>query len=448
MYDFLLNNAQGYHTTANIIPILLGASHESLKKIIDKLNKNNKADNNAFKYIQEHSLYKFYERLGYVTALDWDTAKDNFNNFIGKTVYTDHAPLDFWRAARRVFRYDDFSSTLKCFGDKNHHTYLLNYLNGFNINYRGYNRFGYFHISIGHEWSGLNIRTLDKNLVEFFTDFFKENNADEDFVLMITGDHGRAITEWDLYIEGLMENELPIHLLITNKNTINRFGLKAHENLRYNSKRLVSRSDWYVTLKHLAIFPYGNLDISSDTYKAFKNESLSMNAASLFLEKIPDNRMCEDVNIEKSICSCISYDKMTSEVVKETSKMALNKTIELINASLKEKALCNKITIKNVLSLEEFILKEDETRVSYQIRLNFTIIELPNIRFEAILHAAEKNCFKEYIVHKKVNTPRFELELVTKQATFESYLQVLYIDILDQHECKYSNSILEFNSPK
>ena len=449
IYDFLINNAHDYHTTANLIPILFGKSFEDHENITRNLKRANPDDNNAYKYLQERSIWKFYEKLGYVTAFDWDTMKDNFNNYIGKKVYADHTPLNFWSAASRVFEYDDFTPKQNCFGEKRHQYFVLEYLNQFNRKYEGRNRFGYFHISVGHEWWGIFIKTLDQDFIPFFEEFFNYyDNVDENFVLMISGDHGRSISEWDLSIEGLMESELPVHMLITNKGLMNKFGKGTHENLLHNTKRLVSRADWHVTLKHLALIPYGNIDISSETYENFKSESISNNSISLFLEKIPDNRVCEDVTIPKAYCSCRNYENITSEVVKLAALTVLNQTIEKINSSiLKKKNSCKSIQVKEIINIESFILRYDKVFNSLQIKIIIKISDFPYIRLQFIIYAAEDLVFREMISRKKINTPIHHFEYFIENIKFLLKIQVFSVELLDTHICIYDNSVIEILYP-
>ena len=153
---------------------------------------------------------------------------------------------------------------------------------------------------------------MDKDLKESLKEFFEfyENN-DEDFVLMITADHGKTI-ENDVFEEGVLERIQPLHLVIANQGLINRIGKDTHEILKHNTERLVGRFDWYVTLKHLAVLPYGNLDVESSTYKNFVyNTDSNNNAVSLLLEKISDYRTCDDINIPDQNCICRSYKNIT-----------------------------------------------------------------------------------------------------------------------------------------
>ena len=447
IYDFLINNNYDFHTTGNIIPILFGKHYESLLNITEKrIDKKNPKDNNAFKYIQDSSLLKYYERLGYVTAFDWDTMKDNYNNYVGKRIYADHTPLNFWSAAKKVFSYDDFASRRNCFGQYNHQMYVLDYLNQFHRNYKEHNRFGYFHISIGHEWSGVNIRSLDKDFLMFFEEFFNyHEKSDEDVILMVASDHGRGVSEWDLYLEGFMENELPVHMLIMNKKLMHRFGKETHENLLHNTQRLVSRADWHVTLKHLAVIPYGNLQTSSMIYEQFKIDSMSHNAVSLFLEKIPDNRTCNDVNIPIQYCSCRNYENIVSINIKQASLTIIQTTIDSINSWLNLQSECNSITIDKILSAESIILKKTKDSESFQVRVILTIAEYPNIRLEFFMYAADEETMKNIVKRKKLKTPKHIFTIDTKTIETKFMIQVTSIRILDEHICSYHNSYILFN---
>jgi hypothetical protein len=239
----------------------------------------------------------------------YDTVWNYFCDDVGKVLYTDHKVLNFWTVAKNVFGYSDFITRQRCFGTKNAHRYLLDYLSQYISNYSSHNRFAYIHISVAHEDTNTVYKTVDDDMKGFLEKFFEYyNNNDEDFVLMIAGDHGKGVKDKN-YQELTLELVQPLHLMIANQGLINRIG--AHEILMHNTERLVSRFDWHVTLKHLALLPYGNIDINSDTYLKFKGDTDSKNAVSLLLEKIPDDRQCSDVNIENDNCICRTYENTT-----------------------------------------------------------------------------------------------------------------------------------------
>ena len=58
-------------------------------------------------------------------------------------------------------------------GNKNVHRYMLDYLLEFSENYKEVSRFSYVHLNTAHEGSGTVVSTLDDDLVDFLTVFFK-----------------------------------------------------------------------------------------------------------------------------------------------------------------------------------------------------------------------------------------------------------------------------------
>ena len=288
-------------------------------------------------------MWKRYEPQGFVTMFGYDTVWNFFVNDVGRKIYTDHTVLSFWNAAYTVFGYRDFILRQRCFGNKNAHRYMLDYVNQFRENYEGHNKFVYFHTSLAHEDSGTVYKTFDTDLKEFIQEFLQGyENKDEDFILIVAGDHGRRVKEWDFTDEGIIENKSPFHMILTTQDLIRKIGRDTHEILMHNTKRLVSRPDWYVTLKHLAVLPYGNLNTSSSDYKEFIEESDSLNAVSLLLEKVPDSRVCDDMNIEEHLCMCRDFKplELDSEIVKgmiEVTKV----TLDYYNTKILDGKVCN-----------------------------------------------------------------------------------------------------------
>ena len=122
------------------------------------------------------------------------------------------------------------------------------------------------HNSAGHESSGSIIKTLDEDMQKFIADMAKyiRDNPQEDIVVMLTSDHGKGIDNHAHSHEGTIENKLPFHLMFANKSLIARFN--AQDNLLHNTKRLISRYDWYMTMRHLMTAPYGFVSPQSEYY--------------------------------------------------------------------------------------------------------------------------------------------------------------------------------------
>ena len=223
---------------------------------------------------------------------------------------------------------------------------MLDYVQSYLTKYKGQNRFGYSHITTAHEKSGTIIKTVDEDLQKFFTSLLKfYSKIDEDIFFILAGDHGKRVSETDIIKPGFIGNVTPGQIVIANKHLIQK--LNADENLRHNSQKLISRADWHLTLRHLSLVPYGQLDRNSRLYHNWKKSSETDHIVSVLLDKIPNSRSCEDVNIEDYFCVCLPYDEL-SENEYESNQIVSGViifTIESINKSQKNH-LCRQLTFK------------------------------------------------------------------------------------------------------
>ena len=210
-----------------------------------------------------------------------------------------------------MFGTDNYINEHACFGSHNSHYFMLKYVKEFLTAYKGVNRFGYTHITTAHEKSGTIIKTVDKDLREMLEELLKEfsKNPGEDFVLVIAGDHGKHVSETDFVKPGFFENVLPGQIVIANKELIHR--LKAHQMLTHSTQRLVSREDWHLTLKHLAVTPYGSISRESNLYNHWKKCTDTEFTVSLLLEMAGNERTCKDLDIEEYLCVCLPFEELS-----------------------------------------------------------------------------------------------------------------------------------------
>ena len=370
VYDFLVNNARGDNTIPNMVPLLYGYKLESHLMRLKGFNYEDPEDWWKFHKLQEEALWKHYEQMGFVTMFGFDTIWDFLSKCTGRKIRTDHVATNFWHAAKKVFGYEDSKKQQRCLGEHHSHYFMLNYSKQFLQNYEGHNRFGYVHLSPGHEKTGTVIRTADSDVKEFFREilnYYRSNQ--EDFVIMFASDHGKQPPEQDTSVEGYYENLLPVHLVISNKEYISRLGPQTHEILQHNTKRLVSRLDWHLTFKHLAVSPYGVLSKNSELYSAWKGHTDSQKAVSVFLEKIPHNRSCEDVDIPSFLCTCELLEPVPiDQAVKEKpiqDLIALG--IEHINNSVEpSNGICTAVSFSEVLEAKA----KKASSTNYRIRVS------------------------------------------------------------------------------
>ena len=423
MYDFVINNAHGENTQPNMVPLLYGYKLDHHKMRISGYDYKSVGDWWKFYELQEEALWKHYERMGFVTIFGFDTVWDFLSRCTGRKVKADHVATNFWHAARKVHGYLDFVERQRCLGKHHSHFYMLDYSRQFLQNYQGHNRFGYVHLSPGHEGSGTVIRTADPDVKNFFEEIltYYKNNPQEDFVIMLSSDHGKHSREWDKYIEGYLENQLPMHLMISNKDFIYRLGPQTDSILKHNTKRLVSRLDWHLTFRHLATTPYGLLSKNSSLYSAWKHYTDSSKAISLLLEKVPDNRSCEDVDIPSFLCTCQSFVSIPVEqAIKEKPIKHLVKLgLQYINESIKtekNKNICKNITFNQLLEAEYKILKDD-SKGNRNYRIRVSIKEDSNAVFEFYgLMAKEKE------MEDHIKTDSAGVTFPTKKFKFGEFL--------------------------
>lgn len=197
----------------------------------------------------------------------YETVWEFYAKWIGKTVYTDHQVFNFINSGARYFNYKDNVESQRCYGLKDIHGHVFDYAQQFIENYAENNRFLYLHSSAAHELSGSVIKTMDPDLKILLENLFqKYENIDEDLVVMIGNDHGIYKREsGDL---GWLEQVLPGNFIFTKKSMINRMGPETDKILKFNTKVISSRFDWYLTLRNIALIPYGNLKTNSEIYRA------------------------------------------------------------------------------------------------------------------------------------------------------------------------------------
>ena len=310
MYDFLINHGHGENTIPNMIPYLFGYSFKYHKQRMGARTHLNPEDSNFFIEIQKTSIWKQFEKMGFLTMFGFDIIWDFLVPAVGREIKTDHVFTNFWKGASKVFGTDNYINEQACFGSQDSHRYMLDYASSYLQEYSGINRFGYIHITTAHEKSGTIIKTVDDDLLIFMQntlDFYQRKN--EDVVFILGGDHGKHVSETDYVKPGWLENLLPAQIVITNKDLMRR--LNSDDTLRTNTQRLVSRPDWHLTLKHLSLVPYGQIKKSSPVYNQWKAVTDSDFSVSLLLEKVPTQRTCSDVDIDDFYCVCGPYEEIT-----------------------------------------------------------------------------------------------------------------------------------------
>lgn len=387
LYDFQLNNAAGINTAPNMIPFLFGHDLASHQYLIQNLSISRPSDSPSFLKLQERAIWKVFERAGFVTMFGYDSVWDYLTRYIGREVAVDHMVSNFYRAAKQVFGYEDNLRKPRCFGCENAHTFLLQYITQFHTNYHGLNRFAYIHLSPGHERSGTVIRTADADLKEFLETM---TSTEEDLVLMVGSDHGRHVTPEEGY-EATVENLLPAQMLIVSNELMRRMGENTFSTLSTNSKRLVSRYDWHLTLRHLSTLPYGLLQPNSALYASWQAQSPAPQPLSLLLQTVPAPRTCTDVAIPLYHCMCLDYQKgnLNDQIALEMAQMAVNSLNDETKVVF---PLCLALSLKNVTQ----VLVKTLQNQAFYYKIRFKVFESPTVLFETIVLSAPSSIFPLY----------------------------------------------------
>lgn len=374
MHDFLINHAHGENTIPNMIPYLFGYSFNYHRLRLKNYDYQNPEHEQAFKDIQKDSIWKHYEKMGFITMFGFDIIWDFLVPAVGRKVLTDHVFTNFWKASSKVFGTDNYINKHSCFGSHDSHYYMLKYVQEYLKTYEGLNRFGYVHITTAHEKSGTIIKTVDDDLHQFLQSVLKQYNANknEDIVLVLGGDHGKHVSETDYIREGWLENMLPSQMIISNKNFVQK--MKMEKILNINKGRLISRPDWHLTLKHLSTSPYGFLRKDSNLYKHWKTTTDTDNTISIFMEEAPATRTCKDLNIEQYLCVCLPYKEMTREEIEEN--IFIIEIISLAFQSINQNqntAICQELSFNKVIYAAEREIGEGLTIYRLRVTINENI---------------------------------------------------------------------------
>lgn len=443
-YDFLINNAQSLKTRVNLVNMLLGKNFQKHFEHIKKFNGTDKNYDNEYKDIQEDSVWKYYERLGYVTMFSFDNSKTDFYEDIGKNVYTDHKVLGFWKLAQKVFNYDNEKFTSACLGNKYSHRLMFDYLTQYIRNYKGVNKFSFTHFSGGTSIYGSTSNIWDRDLKETLQNIVSiYENSREDFMIMLVSDQGQQINNNKYFEEASSESISPVHIIFTKKSLIDRLGPETDSILKHNTQKLISRFDWYLSLLHLAYAPYGGLEANANIYKEMKGKVQNEKAVSVFMEKIPDERLCQDMNIPYHLCQCQGYNEIPvdSIIIKKAVYPLIIITIEHINYYFLDGVKCREIDIEEIVEAYEFRVNIKNYEGIGLIKVIISVIGNKRARIEFFVLVGLNKDFENFI--RKSEFPSWRSILDSENGPVEVMLQAASFRRIDSSSCneKYRKEI-------
>ena len=440
LYDFWLTNTIDIFTKANMIPVIYGQDYQKLEEYINKYNTSNHIPESVYLNLQENAIWKELSHLGYVTMFGYDTIWNFMNTVTGKIISTDYSFLNFWKAAKKIYGYNDFADKSRCLGNRNSHWYLMDYNLQFIKNYQGHNRFGYVHLSPGHESSGV-IKTADLDIKEYLEQFLEHfsQHPEEDFFLILMSDHGRGVGRLEFFTDFFTELRLPVTMFMANKEFISRIG--AGKRLEINGKRFIGRYDLHLTLKTLGLSPYGKL--KQRDYEELKKNYTVNEPVSLIMEEANRNRNCSNIGVKDISCICKKFSPV--DLNDELHSIAFQLLEEMAVASI-EKMIsrmygCKILEFYKVLNLSVFEIGDFLQGSS---RIYKAHIHTPTMVIQITGNLASN----ERIIETRSRLENLDNMNSLKLFTYkdqEMLIQVAKIDVIDSECSTLSNCLCNNN---
>ncbi|OMJ72556.1 hypothetical protein SteCoe_28972 [Stentor coeruleus] len=367
LYDFMLNNAEDSTTVPNLSALLTGYRIDYFDQF--NLSLKIKTDWPKFEALQNKTaLWKYFERQGFVTMFLGETSNNFLSKITGNKILTDHVVANFWRVAAKSTKFKEFAVGNQCIGSMPPHEYSLKYIKEFFTNYKGINRFAYAQINTAHEETCTRISTIDKPLSNMISDTLEfANTNNEDFIMIVAGDHGRYYKA--LTLESFSEKMLPVHFLIASKSIIEKFNVD--QNLVINENMLISRLDWYATIKHMANFPYMTGPPTNIEMQEFYDALPEQRGKDIFFEKLDEKRNCKSLGISDKACLC-DKGTFTNEPISSEFKNIVSKTVTNLNILIKTGNLekkCKLITDYQISEILKIVKPSKENLENYFIKL-------------------------------------------------------------------------------
>lgn len=367
VYEFQKASVVDIHTVNNMAQIIYGVTYE---KIIQKFGGAGLLffDKSHNEFI-DTAIWNYYSRLGYTTMFLHDSVWEYLSTVTGKFINTDHVFVNFWRVALSVYGWHDFEESQRCAGPENSHNLSLTYTYQYFDNYPKNNKFAYVHLNAGHEVTG-NIKTVDSDLAVFIKSFLRMmEQKDENFVFFLIGDHGRTFQHLKFNILNYFDSRSAFTSVFISKEVESRWNL--NEILRNNTDKLLGRFDINLSLKHIAAFPFS--DLNSFNYEKLKNSYPVKSVSSLFKEYIEGNRKCIDIGVKNEFCPCRWFESKPH--LQKDDPELFNSLIQLITkffaGSQSKYYNCEKLKVYDNVKIEEFVMDPFEEGLStiYLVRL-------------------------------------------------------------------------------
>ena len=331
-YDFKGYMKVGLNSFPNMFPLLTGE---------------NSADHPLATYLREYldnQPFLWYEKAMARYSTLWSEDRPHISTFIFNKGGFKKSPVDYYYRPYSL-ALDEIppvivdplgKSTLHCYGNEDHYNLQIEYFKTFVKKYTTRLKFGFlWNNQMGHE-SFLSLGHADKPLFELLR-WLKTNDHLKRSILIVGSDHGFRMGGPSTTYIGRLENNMPFLTIHIPDFLKSRYPW-LHENLQYNTDKLISSYDLYETMKDVVFKKF--LQIKSPIRNG------DINRRSLF-GRIPKQRTCKDAGIPVQFCSC--YDNKVANTSLPVVKMLALYTVNYINQILFNRTnLCSKLTLKNI----------------------------------------------------------------------------------------------------
>ncbi len=308
-------NSAGTSTIDNMIQMLTGLNRNELNKHLDKKFDETFADYLPF-------IWDEYESRGYLTFFQEDCPSLGIFNYLrsGFRYFPTHFyARSFWTQFYKIRSNKDWN----CHRSRPTFAYFLENIelilkqmsleNNRDIPYFSFN----WLTEYTHDYIDVNplLDVSIKNILHKLEISGYLNNT----ILFFLSDHGHKLTSYSSTENGKKERITP---LLSVRLPRSVFSSKYHGNLVKNKDKLVSFVDVYQTLKQILFLSQHELNEENEFCKnLFKNKSKNIRQlrGTSLLEEISPHRLCSDVHITDSYCSCFKSINITeSQILTET----------------------------------------------------------------------------------------------------------------------------------
>ena len=331
--DFKQLNVVGFQSQENVVPLLTGLNNSEFQRLRDS--------NEDW---EEQSLWQIFKAFGFKALLGLENHVCDYCEFFGYDIHPSRLFFNFYRTATAVENFQPYNSEAHCIGQRNSHTYLLDYMLDYAQAFQDYPVFQYSHIHPGHEPTQRVVKLADED-VKAFLEAVDLRFQEEPFLVVLMADHGHAYHSEAYYAvddKWAMEYKVPTLFFRYNDLFERHIGSAA---VRHNSDHLISPIDLYVTLAHIALanaFPKDSERLRDLSQALAEYNTKSLAFRNLFSQEIPDSRTCSSVGIAPMWCCCLQFiDAMPRQEV-------LDLLVREMTASLESAPYCERLDIGNL----------------------------------------------------------------------------------------------------